>query len=58
MYEAYSGFPWKEIYEQRHILATKHTYEAVLLKEIHMEERFKTPDIPGDVRFFCILSRK
>ncbi|MDR0652568.1 MAG: relaxase/mobilization nuclease domain-containing protein, partial [Synergistaceae bacterium] len=39
MYAAYSGRPRKEIYEQRKILATKHAYETVLLKEAQKNER-------------------
>ena len=39
MYAAYSGKPRFEIYEQRKILATKHAYEAVLLKEAQKAER-------------------
>jgi hypothetical protein len=39
MYAAYSGRPRYEIYEQRRILATRHAYEAVLLKEAHKAER-------------------
>jgi hypothetical protein len=39
MYRAYAGRPRYEIYEQRKILATRHAYEAVLLKESHKGER-------------------
>jgi hypothetical protein len=39
MYAAYPGRPRNEIYAQRRLLATKHAYEAVLLKEAQKDER-------------------
>jgi hypothetical protein len=39
MYRAYAGRPRYEICEQRKILATRHAYEAVLLKEAQKNER-------------------
>jgi hypothetical protein len=39
MYAAFAGRPRYEIYEQRKILATRHAYEAVLLKEAQKNER-------------------